>query len=76
MFPSRFLAYNRRLQAVQKVGLLDGFDIHLALYPAGAFFGEALLPERLGQLQHIGINNQGPQLGLTGIEPVDESSRR
>jgi hypothetical protein len=35
---------------VQQVGLLNGLDIDLALYPVGAFLGDALLLELIGQL--------------------------
>lgn len=35
---------------MQQVGLLDGFDVDLSLYPIGAFLGDALLLEFVGEL--------------------------
>jgi hypothetical protein len=36
--------------AVQQVGLFDGVDVDLALYPGGAFLGDTLLLELVGKL--------------------------
>ena len=52
--------------------MLDGLDVHLALYPVGALLGDAFLLELVGELQPIGIDDEGLLLGLAGIESVDE----
>ena len=58
--------------AVEQVGLLDGLDVYFSLNPVSALFRDTLLLELVGQLQPIGVNNEGLLLRLAGVEPVDE----
>jgi hypothetical protein len=52
--------------------LLDGFDVHLALNPIGAFLGGAFLLKLVRKLQPVSIYDERLFFGLIRIETIDK----
>ena len=59
--------------AVKKIRLLHGFDVHLPPDPFRAVLGDALLLERVRQVEAVGVDDELFLLRLVRIEGLHES---
>ena len=61
---------------VKQVRLLDGLDVDLFFDPVSAFLRDALLLELVGELQAIGIDDEGFLFGLVRVRRLTKTVRQ